>query len=81
MKTNRLEKERADEAVEKCRNPPWFEYDGAFSSWLVRVLIDEALAIRGHDRETNRTTLHSEHAASSPSDLVKLAGTFAGGTQ
>ena len=27
------------------RNPPHFEYEGAFRSWLVRVLIDEALAI------------------------------------
>jgi DNA-directed RNA polymerase specialized sigma24 family protein len=26
-------------------NPPHFEYEGAFRSWLVRVLIDEALAI------------------------------------
>ena len=43
--------ERADEAVENCwrsasGNPPRFEYDSAFSSWLVRILIDEALAIR-----------------------------------
>jgi DNA-directed RNA polymerase specialized sigma24 family protein len=42
--------ERAHEAVEGCwltasRNPPRFEYEGAFRSWLVRVLIDEALAI------------------------------------
>jgi len=42
--------ERADEVVENCkiaasRNPPTFEYEGAFRSWLVRVLIDEALAI------------------------------------
>jgi DNA-directed RNA polymerase specialized sigma subunit, sigma24 homolog len=48
---------RADEAVGNCwlsasRNPPWFEYDGAFCSWLVRVLIDEALAMRGPDHET-----------------------------
>jgi DNA-directed RNA polymerase specialized sigma24 family protein len=42
--------ERADGAIENCwarasRNPPSFEYEGAFRSWLVRVLIDEALAI------------------------------------
>jgi RNA polymerase sigma-70 factor (ECF subfamily) len=42
--------ERADDAVEKCwlkasRNPPRFEYEGTFRGWLVRVLIDEALAI------------------------------------
>jgi DNA-directed RNA polymerase specialized sigma24 family protein len=42
----------ADEAVGNCRrsasrNPPRFKYDGAFCSWVVRILIDEALAIRG----------------------------------
>jgi DNA-directed RNA polymerase specialized sigma24 family protein len=26
-------------------SPPHFEYEGAFRSWLVRILIDEALAI------------------------------------
>lgn len=45
--------ECADEAVGNCwrsasRNPPRFNYDGAFCSWLVRILINEALAIRGH---------------------------------
>ena len=43
--------EEIEESVESCRatasrNPPRFEYEGAFRSWLVRVLIDEALAIR-----------------------------------
>jgi DNA-directed RNA polymerase specialized sigma24 family protein len=42
--------ERAPFAVQRCwraasRNPPHFEYEGAFRSWLVRVLIDQALAI------------------------------------
>jgi DNA-directed RNA polymerase specialized sigma24 family protein len=42
--------EQAHEVVESCRvtasrNPPTFEYEGAFRSWLVRILIDEALAI------------------------------------
>ena len=42
--------EGADNAVENCRivawrNPPDFEYEGAFRSWLARILIDEALAI------------------------------------
>jgi DNA-directed RNA polymerase specialized sigma24 family protein len=42
--------ERVDDAIENCwlrasRNPQRFEYEGAFRSWLVRVLIDEALAI------------------------------------
>jgi DNA-directed RNA polymerase specialized sigma24 family protein len=47
--------ERADDAIENCwlracRNPPRFEYEGAFRSWLVRVLIDEALAILGQNQ-------------------------------
>jgi DNA-directed RNA polymerase specialized sigma24 family protein len=42
--------EDVEKAVRNCRimasrNPPRFEYEGAFRSWLVRVLIDEALAI------------------------------------
>jgi DNA-directed RNA polymerase specialized sigma24 family protein len=78
--------ERADDAIDNCwlrasRNPPRFKYEGAFRSWLIRVLIDEAVAIRDHDEETNPATLFSEHATSSPRDLGKLEGTFAGGTQ
>jgi len=78
--------ERADDAIDNCwrrasRNAPRFEYEGAFRGWLIRVLIDEALAIRDYDQETDATTLFSEHATSSPSDLGKSAGTFAGGTQ
>jgi hypothetical protein len=42
--------EQADDAIENCRrtasrNLRRFEYEGAFRSWLVRVLIDEALAL------------------------------------
>ena len=42
--------EGAGNAVENCRivasrNPPGFEYEGAFRSWIARILIDEALAI------------------------------------
>ena len=42
--------QRAKDAIESCwltasRNPPRFEYEGAFRSWLVRVLIDAALGI------------------------------------
>lgn len=51
--------ERAADAIENCwvkasRNPPRFEYDGAFRSWLVRVLIDEALAILQEKRRTQK---------------------------
>jgi DNA-directed RNA polymerase specialized sigma24 family protein len=43
--------EGAEEAIENCRvgasqNPPEFEQEGAFRSWLVRILLDEAMAIR-----------------------------------
>jgi DNA-directed RNA polymerase specialized sigma24 family protein len=43
--------EEVEKALQNCRitasgNPPRFQYEGAFRSWLVRVLIDEALAIR-----------------------------------
>ena len=56
--------EQADDAIENCRrtasrHPPRFEYEGAFRSWLLRVLIDEALAIvpgRGQDER------NSEHS-------------------
>lgn len=41
---------QAQKAVENCRHSasaraPHFEYEGAFRSWLVRILIDEALVI------------------------------------
>jgi DNA-directed RNA polymerase specialized sigma24 family protein len=46
----------AEDAVENCwrtasRNPPKFDCEGAFRSWLARVLIDEALAILRENRE------------------------------
>jgi hypothetical protein len=42
--------EGAGNAVENRRivasqNPPDFEYEGAFRSWVARILIDETLAI------------------------------------
>ena len=42
--------EGTGDVVETCRivasrNPPDFEYEGAFRSWVARILIDEALAI------------------------------------
>jgi DNA-directed RNA polymerase specialized sigma24 family protein len=49
--------ERLEDVVQSCwvtasRNPPRFEYEGAFRSWLVRVLMDEALAILHRNQET-----------------------------
>ena len=46
----------AENVLENCwrtasRNPPKFDYEGAFRSWLARVLIHEALAILRRNRE------------------------------
>jgi DNA-directed RNA polymerase specialized sigma24 family protein len=51
--------ERVDDAITNCwlaasDNPPVFEHEGAFRSWLLRVLIDEALVIRPKDKERAR---------------------------
>jgi RNA polymerase sigma-70 factor (ECF subfamily) len=48
----------AEDALENCwlttsHNPPEFNYEGAFRSWLARVLIDEALAILRENRKLN----------------------------
>jgi len=63
--------ERADEAIENCwltasRNPPRFEYEGAFRSWVVRVLIDRALVLLRDNEESDQsesacTGLSTEH--------------------
>lgn len=47
--------EKAEDAVQNCLeaasyNVPGFESEGAFRSWLVRALIDEALAILHKER-------------------------------
>jgi hypothetical protein len=49
----------AEIAVQNCLlavsgNVPRFEHEGAFRSWLVRVLIDEAVAILNKTRATCR---------------------------
>jgi DNA-directed RNA polymerase specialized sigma24 family protein len=50
--------EEAEVAVKNCRltasqNTPGFSSEGAFKSWLVRILIDEATILR--DRQTSPT--------------------------
>jgi DNA-directed RNA polymerase specialized sigma24 family protein len=45
----------AAEAVENCfltasRNPSKFASDGAFGSWILRILIDEVVLIRLHQK-------------------------------
>ena len=48
--------ERTEEVVERCRlraslTSPRFEYEGAFRSWLLRVLIDEAIVVLRRSQE------------------------------
>lgn len=48
--------DREDDAIENCwlcacRNRPRFESEGALRRWLLRVLINEALAIRRKNEE------------------------------
>jgi DNA-directed RNA polymerase specialized sigma24 family protein len=50
---------RSEDAIANCwltasRNLPTFEYEGAFRSWLLRILIDEALVILRRDNSVNR---------------------------
>lgn len=52
--------EKAEEAVQECylfasRNVPQWNDEGSFRSWLVRVLIDEALIIL-HKKSSRSTT-------------------------
>ena len=47
--------EHANKAVENCwhtasRRAPRFDHEGEFRSWLLRVLIDEALALRNNQQ-------------------------------
>jgi DNA-directed RNA polymerase specialized sigma24 family protein len=51
--------QEAEEAVKNCRltasrNPPRFSSEGAFKSWLVRILIDEATLLLRR-RQSNST--------------------------
>jgi len=59
--------EGVDEAVENCfltaiRNPQEFESEGNFRSWLLRILIDEALQIL---RQKNSTSTASHESVCS----------------
>jgi DNA-directed RNA polymerase specialized sigma24 family protein len=50
--------EGARDSVQNCwraaaRNPPKFEHEGAFRAWLLRIAIDEALAIRQEKKESS----------------------------
>jgi DNA-directed RNA polymerase specialized sigma24 family protein len=56
------DRQGAEEAVENCllaatRNPPTFDCEGAFRSWLLRILIDEALQILHQERSASTSFL------------------------
>jgi DNA-directed RNA polymerase specialized sigma24 family protein len=56
--------EEAEAAVKECfktacRNRPVFTSDGAFRSWILRMVIDEALLILS--REGNGVSAHLRH--------------------
>jgi DNA-directed RNA polymerase specialized sigma24 family protein len=61
--------EQAKKAVENCwhsasARAPYFEYEGAFRSWLLRVLIDEALLLLRQRQQTLGTNVAREEACS-----------------
>jgi DNA-directed RNA polymerase specialized sigma24 family protein len=58
--------EEAEEAVRNCRltasrNPPGFSSEGAFKSWLVRILIDEATQLL-RNKQSNTASSQPEQA-------------------
>ena len=73
--------EQAEKAVENCwhaasRNPPQFEYEGEFRSWLLRVLIDEALALLRESRSADaigRDEMCEFKSTSTDSSLAECA--------
>lgn len=57
--------DRAKKAVENCwhtasRYSPRFEYEGAFRSWLLRVLLDEALTLLRESQQTAQPKVSCE---------------------
>jgi DNA-directed RNA polymerase specialized sigma24 family protein len=60
--------QEAEEAVKNCRltasrNPPGFSSEGAFKSWLVRILIDEAtLLLRSRQSNATASSKHLPEA-------------------
>ena len=72
------DEDRAFVAILNCwqtasRNPPRFEYEGAFRSWLVRVLIDEALAIL-HESQEEKDAVAADVNVVSLSDSTEGPG-------
>ena len=62
----------ADEVVQDCflkasRNPPRFESDGDFGSWVLRILIDEALLTRHQENSRRQSVFPNDKGARSDS--------------
>jgi DNA-directed RNA polymerase specialized sigma24 family protein len=56
-----LDSDGSEDAVKNCRltavrNLPEFESEGGFRSWLLRILIDEALRILRQKKNTSTTS-------------------------
>jgi len=66
------DREAAELAIENCwlstsRNPPRFDHEGAFRSWLLRRVIDEALDLLRQRVENARNDGFSQALASQES--------------
>jgi hypothetical protein len=66
--------EQAKKAVENCwhsasARAPRFEYEGAFRSWVVRVLIDEALPLLREKQQALETNISFKAAGPRPSRI------------
>lgn len=72
--------EKAEDAVQRCylfasRNVPQLNDEGSFRSWLVRVLIDEALIIL-HKKSTQSTTFAATRAAAANNTIRATEGAY-----
>jgi DNA-directed RNA polymerase specialized sigma24 family protein len=72
------DEKRAAIAIQNCwrtasRNPPRFESEDAFRSWLIRILIDEAVAIL-RDNQGERDAAATVANAVSMSDSAVKSG-------
>lgn len=57
--------EWAEKAIDNCwhtasRHAPRFDHEGEFRSWLLRVLIDEALVLLHENRQTRKPKVSRE---------------------
>ena len=71
--------DEAGDAVRNCRaaasrNPPSFESEGAFRSWLARILIDEACALLRRKQFSSNGPTKSLHTNPEGSSGYRLYG-------